>query len=53
MKDKNNKALNMLMIIHLCFTLIGMFVVTWSIYCMAIGTYSHACEVVQKKLLLR
>ena len=39
--------------VYLIFTLIGMFVVFWSIYSMALGTYANTCETVQKKLMGR
>lgn len=43
----------MLEMILLCFQLVGMLVVTGSIYLMALGTYNRTCVMIEQKLLGR
>ena len=53
MKSKLSLASKVLESIYLFFTLVGMMVVCWSVYSMALGTYVKTCETIQKKLLMR
>jgi uncharacterized membrane protein YwzB len=53
MKNKQRLASKVLESIYLFFTLVGMMVVCWSVYSMALGTYVKTCETIQKKLLMR
>jgi uncharacterized membrane protein YwzB len=53
MKNKKNLASKVFESIYLFFTLVGMMVVCWSVYSMALGTYVKTCETIQKKLLMR
>jgi len=53
MRKKQSLASKVLENIYLIFTLIGMMVVCWAVYSMAMGTYIRTCETIQKKLLMR
>jgi len=53
MRKKTSVAMTILEMTLLVFQLVGMLVVCGSIYLMACGTYTKACETIEKKLLMR
>ena len=53
MRKKRSISMTILEMVLLVFQLVGMLVVCASIYLMACGTYTKACEMIEKKLLMR